>query len=184
MNIIAFTGAGISKSAGIPTFEEVPNIKEKLSVEFKQENPIEFSKVLNSLKESVKDKEPTKAHKVLAYFQIPIITMNIDFLHQKAGSKNVIEIHGNVEKDNIVLYGENIHNSSDCIKLIDAVSRNAKMSQEKSILLVIGTSLQTQFANSLILYAKSQEMLVFLINDDADIEVPAFLKREINNYLS
>ena len=115
MNIIAFTGAGISKSAGIPTFEEVPNIKEKLSVEFKIKNPIEFAKVINSLKESVISKQPTRAHKVLAYFQIPIITMNIDCLHQKAGSKNVIEIHGNVEKDNIVLYGQNIHNSSECI---------------------------------------------------------------------
>ena len=64
------------------------------------------------------------------------------------------------------------------------VSVKAKKNQEKSILLVIGTSLQTQFANSLIMYAKEQGMLVFLINDDADTEVPAFLKRVINDYLS
>lgn len=87
MKVIAFTGAGISKSAGIPTFEEVDGLKEMLSVEFKKARPIEFREATNLLKSNVKDKEPTIAHKVLAEYNIPIITMNIDGLHQKAGSK-------------------------------------------------------------------------------------------------
>ena len=49
---------------------------------------------------NVKDKKPTKAHKVLADLQIPIVTMNIDGLHQKAGSRFVLEIHGNYERNN------------------------------------------------------------------------------------
>ena len=44
--MVAFTGAGISKSAGIPTFEEIEGIKEKLSVEFKETNPKELKKQL------------------------------------------------------------------------------------------------------------------------------------------
>lgn len=50
MKVIAFTGAGISKSAGIPTFEEVEGLKSKLSVEFKEEHPQEFYKTIGALK--------------------------------------------------------------------------------------------------------------------------------------
>ena len=112
MKIIAFTGAGISKSAGIPTFEEIPGIKEKLSIDFKENNPKEFEKAITLLKSNVKDKEPTKAHKILAELDIPIITMNVDNLHTRAGSQNVIELHGNYLQDNIVLYGQEMHRSS------------------------------------------------------------------------
>ncbi len=66
MKVVALTGAGISKSAGIPTFEEIPNLKDKLSVEFKQSNPKAFNEAMNLLKDNVKDKEPTLAHKALA----------------------------------------------------------------------------------------------------------------------
>lgn len=65
MKIVAFTGAGISKSAGIPTFEEIEGIKEKLSTEFKESNPKEFEEAINLLKTNVANKEPTKAHKIL-----------------------------------------------------------------------------------------------------------------------
>ena len=148
MNVIAFTGAGISKAAGIPTFEEVPNLKDKLTVEFKQSNPVEFFDTMETLIDTVKDKEPTLAHKALASLPIPIITMNIDCLHQKAGSRLVLELHGNYRKENIVLYGENIHNAEAVINLILQVSGKARLYNQESIFLVIGTSMQTAFANT------------------------------------
>jgi NAD-dependent SIR2 family protein deacetylase len=54
MKIVAFTGVGISKSAGIPTFK---GIKEKLSVEFRDNNPEEFESAINKLREMLKDKD-------------------------------------------------------------------------------------------------------------------------------
>ena len=125
MKYIVFTGAGISKSAGIPTFEEIPGIKEKLSLTYKQSHPKEFEAAINLLKNNVKDKEPTKAHKIIAKLQIPVITMNVDNLHTKAGSKIVFELHGNYLKDNIVLYGEEMHHSEDAIKLLQQTAENA-----------------------------------------------------------
>lgn len=176
MRVIAFTGAGISKSAGIPTFEEVTGIKEKLSIEFKENNPKEFEETINLLKTNVADKEPTKAHNILAKLQIPIITMNIDNLHTKAGSKNVIELHGNYLKNNIVLYGQEMHDSDKAIKLIQETSQKAKQNNEKAILLVIGTSMQTTFANILVLIARANGMKDLYINKNADEEVETFFK--------
>ena len=158
MKIIAFTGAGISKSAGIPTFEDIPEIKDKLSVEYKESNPEEFWEAINLLKNNVKDKEPTKAHKILAKNNIPIITMNVDGLHKKAGSKNVIEIHGNYIDDNIVLYGQQMHDSDLAINLIINIAKEAKENHEKAILLIIGSSMQTSFANLLVLIARKNGM--------------------------
>lgn len=179
MNIIAFTGAGISKAAGIPTFEEVPNLKDKLSVEYKKSNPVDFFETMETLISSVKDKEPTKAHKALAALPIPIITMNIDCLHQKAGSKLVLELHGNYRKENIVLYGENIHNAEAVINLIIQIAGKAKLYDEESFFLVIGTSMQTAFANSLVGIAEKFGMTIHFINENADEEVPKFIKEHV-----
>ena len=95
MKIIAFTGAGISKSAGIPTFLDTPGVKEKFSVEYREANPVDFYTEKLERVKMLHGKEPTKAHKALAELSIPIITMNIDCLHSKAGSRIVYEIHGN-----------------------------------------------------------------------------------------
>lgn len=179
MNIIAFTGAGISKAAGIPTFEEVPNLKDKLSVEFKQASPVEFFDTMETLIDTVKDKEPTNAHKALASLPIPIITMNIDCLHQKAGSRLVLELHGNYRKENIVLYGENIHNAEAVINLILQVSGKARLYNEESIFLVIGTSMQTAFANTLVGIAEKCGMKIHFINENAEEEVPKFIKEHV-----
>ena len=181
MKIVAFTGAGISKSAGIPTFEEIPEIKDKLSVEYKESNPEEFWEAINLLKNNVKDKEPTKAHKILAKNNIPIITMNVDGLHKKAGSKNVIEIHGNYIDDNIVLYGEQMHDSDLAINLIINTAKEAKENNEKAILLIIGSSMQTSFANLLVLIARKNGMKDLYIDKDADSEVEEFFEL-IQNY--
>ena len=55
MKVIAFTGAGISKSAGIPTFEEVPGLKGKLSLEYKNAHPEEYQKVCNEMIKNMVD---------------------------------------------------------------------------------------------------------------------------------
>lgn len=174
MKIVAFTGAGISKSAGIPTFEEVPGLKDKLSVEFKEAYPEEFEKAINTLKNNVLGKEPTKAHKILANMEIPIITMNVDCLHTKAGSKKVIEIHGNAEKNNIVLYGQNILGAEDCVKLLIETAKAAKDNQERLIFLVIGTSMQTAFANTLVDFAYKLGYEIKEFNKNADEELSSF----------
>ncbi|MCR5265877.1 MAG: hypothetical protein K6E29_04710 [Cyanobacteria bacterium RUI128] len=179
VRIVAFTGAGISKSAGIPTFEEVEGLKEKLSVEYKVNHPQEFQNAINKLKAGVKDKEPTIAHKALADLQIPIITMNIDCLHQKAGSRRVYQIHGNYITDNIVLYGQNILFREESINLIIQTAKQAKQYDEKAVFLVIGTSMQTVFANLLVKIAEEEGMKVHYINENADEEVPKFLKEHV-----
>lgn len=179
MKVIALTGAGISKAAGIPTFEDIEGIKEKLSVEFKEKNPKEFNKAINLLIDNVKGKQPTKAHKVLADLQIPIITMNIDNLHRKAGSRFVLEIHGNVEKNNIVLYGQDIHYKDECVNLIISTAIRARLFNEDSLLLVIGTSMQTLFANTLVYIAQQHGMKVHYINNNAEVEVPNYLMKQV-----
>lgn len=176
LNIVAFTGAGISASAGIPTFLDIPGIKDKLSVEFKQKHLEEFNKAINLLKDNVKDKQPTKAHKILAQLNIPIITMNVDNLHNLAGSKEVVEIHGNYLKDNIVLYGETMHDSDKAIGLIGRIAKLAKENNEEAYLLFIGTSMQTAFANYMAILAESLGVKTLYIDKDADSEVEEFFK--------
>jgi NAD-dependent deacetylase len=129
--------------------------------------------------DSVKDKEPTQAHKALADLQIPIITMNIDCLHQKAGSRVVLQIHGDYKNNNVVLYGEDIHYREESINLIIQTAKQAKAENDKAILLVIGTSMQTVFANILTEIAKQYGMQVHYINSNADQEVPTFLKTHV-----
>ena len=176
MKVIAFTGAGISKAAGIPTYQERPELQGKLSVEMKKENPEEFERLMNNLIKTVKDKEPTIAHKILAEKNVPIITMNVDNLHRKAGSKEVYEIHGNYIAGNIVLYGEDIHFGEKAITLIMKTAREAKKLNEEAYLLVIGTSMQTAFAYILTNIAKAQGMKIVYINNNADEEVENFFK--------
>lgn len=179
MKVVAFTGAGISKSAGIPTFLDIPNEKEKFSVEFRDAHPVEYQKTKLERVKMFDGKEPTKAHKALAELQIPIITMNIDGLHSKAGSRLVYQIHGNYITDNLVLYGEDIHFRNESLNLIIQTAKQAKLNNEESALLVIGTSMETVFAHTLVWVAEQNGMNICYINDNADEKVPKFLKEHV-----
>lgn len=179
MKIVALTGAGISKSAGIQTFEEVPNLKDKLSIEFKETHPKEFQETMEFLRANIEGKEPTTAHLTLAKFKVPIITMNIDGLHTKAGSEIVYEIHGNIEKGNVVLYGQEILDELPAKRLVYNTAYEAEENYEQSVLLVIGTSMQTSFANHLVYLADSSGMKVKYINENADEEVPKFFEKNL-----
>ncbi len=111
--IVIMTGAGFSKASGIPDFrssdglynskDEIVSPEEILSHHFFINNNKEFYKFYFD-KMLYPKAEPNLAHRKLVELEdkgrlLAIITQNIDGLHQKAGSKNVLELHGTVQRN-------------------------------------------------------------------------------------
>jgi len=104
-HLIAFTGAGISVESGIPPFRGPNGIWDKydssvLDVFHYVENPESILEIRKMFFEIIDKAEPNSAHYALAELEKKgvlksIITQNIDNLHFNAGSKNVVEFHGN-----------------------------------------------------------------------------------------
>jgi NAD-dependent deacetylase len=108
-NIVFFGGAGVSTESGIPDFRSVDGLYNQkydyppetiLSHSFYRRKPEEFYRFYRD-KMLCLDAEPNITHKKLAELEAAgklkgIVTQNIDGLHQKAGSKNVMELHGSV----------------------------------------------------------------------------------------
>ena len=115
--VVAFTGAGISVESGIPDFRGPSGLWEKYdpaeyaTIEAFHANP---KKVWNMLKEMallIEKSRPNPAHRALARLEEmgilrSVITQNIDYLHQEAGSKRVIEFHGSSKDLVCVLCGQ------------------------------------------------------------------------------
>lgn len=113
-NIVFFGGAGVSTESNIPDFRSASGLfNEKLNRHFTPEQLVShtfFIRYPEDFFEFYKDKliyedaEPNNAHIALAHLEEvgklnAIITQNIDGLHQKAGSKNVLELHGSVHRN-------------------------------------------------------------------------------------
>ena len=106
-NIVFFGGAGVSTESGIPDFRSVDGLYHQqydfppetiLSHTFYEENPEEFFRFYRN-KLLCPDAQPNAAHRKLAELEAAgklkaVITQNIDGLHQKAGSREVLELHG------------------------------------------------------------------------------------------
>jgi NAD-dependent deacetylase len=104
--IVALTGAGISVDSGIPDFRSEGGLwqrydpHEYATIESFNRNPIKFWTMGRELAETILQAEPNSAHRGLTKLEsdkklIGIITQNIDNLHQTAGSKRIVELHGN-----------------------------------------------------------------------------------------
>ncbi len=105
--VVVFTGAGISAESGIPTFRDAGGLWEGYdpmkvaSPEGFYENPELVWRFYHERRKKAREVRPNPGHTALAELEnilpeLYIITQNIDNLHQRAGSKNVIEIHGNL----------------------------------------------------------------------------------------
>ena len=117
--IVFFGGAGVSTESGIPDFRSVDGLYNQryayppetiLSSDFFRRNPEEFYRFYRE-KMLVTDARPNPAHWKLAQWEkggklLAVVTQNIDGLHQKAGSKNVYELHGTIYKNRCVRCGK------------------------------------------------------------------------------
>jgi len=107
-HLVALTGAGISAESGLKTFRdndgmwENYNVMEVASYEGWLRNRQLVLDFYNQRRRQLKDAKPNAAHLILAelekYFKVSIITQNVDDLHEKAGSKNILHLHGELTK--------------------------------------------------------------------------------------
>lgn len=176
--VIFFTGAGISVESGIPTFQEQPGIREKLHRDFANNNPEEYKETLRTMIETCENAKPNAAHKAIAATGFPVITMNIDGLHHKAGSLNVTEVHGTLPTkdqlnkddfilyDKLVLYGDIAPQYETAYKMVKSLEYN------NSYFVVVGTSFYTNISNELLKLAKSRKANIAIINENACERVP------------
>ncbi|MCI8492198.1 MULTISPECIES: NAD-dependent protein deacylase [Anaerotruncus] len=117
--IVFFGGAGVSTESGIPDFRSADGLyKQKwryppetiVSHTFFMEHPEEFFAFYRE-KMLAPDARPNAAHKALAHLEAEgkltaVVTQNIDGLHQAAGSKNVLELHGSVHRNHCMRCGK------------------------------------------------------------------------------
>jgi len=106
--IVFVTGAGISQESGIPTFRDKDGLwrnydpMKLATIDAFYENPKLVWEWYNERRSNIFQAQPNLGHNAIAelekYAQVMVLTQNIDGLHQKAGSSNVLELHGSIVK--------------------------------------------------------------------------------------
>jgi NAD-dependent deacetylase len=106
--LVVFTGAGISAESGIRTFRdsgglwEEHKVEEVATFEAWKKNPDLVNEFYNQRRKQVMEAQPNAAHLLFAdlqkKFDVHVITQNVDDLHERAGSKKVLHLHGEIMK--------------------------------------------------------------------------------------
>ncbi|MBK8344543.1 MAG: NAD-dependent deacylase [Bacteroidetes bacterium] len=195
MRIVVLTGAGISAESGIPTFRgagglwEGHRIEDVASPDGWNRNAALVLEFYNLRRRAVLSAQPNKAHIDLAALDaqhdVFIITQNIDDLHERAGSKNILHLHGEILKarsirnpnlilpingdillgdtapdgaqlrPHIVWFGEEVPMLEKAIPLVESAD----------VLVIIGTSMVVYPAAGLLYYA-DPHIPVYVINPE------------------
>lgn len=184
-NIVVLTGAGISAESGISTFRgagglwEGHDIMEVASPEGYQKNPKLVLDFYNQRRKQLSEVKPNLAHTELArletYFNVHIITQNVDDLHERGGSTNVLHLHGELTKarssvDPSLVYdikGAAINEGDLCEKgsqlrphivwfgeQVPLMQEAEQIVQQADIFIVIGTSLEVYPAAGLLYFVQ------------------------------
>lgn len=193
--LVFFTGSGVSTESGLKSFRGKDGLYSKLFKNKYQPEEVLSIGFFNKHKDifleyieqemSIKDVKPNKGHKALAKLEElkilkAIITQNIDNLHQEAGSKEVIELHGSLKRwyciscgkkypyntncecggvvrPDVTLYGETLNDI--------AVNKAIKHIENADTLIIAGTSLTVYPAAYYIRYFKGKNLVI--INNEA-----------------
>ncbi|HCA4945681.1 TPA: NAD-dependent deacylase, partial [Acinetobacter baumannii] len=104
--LVVFSGAGMSAESGISTFRDSNGLWENYDIqqvatpEAWERNPALVQRFYNERRKNILEAQPNEAHQYIAklqdYYDVQVITQNIDDLHERAGSQNVLHLHGNI----------------------------------------------------------------------------------------
>ena len=206
--LVVLTGAGMSAESGIRTFREAGGLWEEYDVT-EVASPMGWWKnrdlvlrFYNERRTQLAKCEPNEGHKGVAnlekYFNVNVITQNIDNLHERAGSTKVLHLHGELTKarsttDAELVYEigyKDINPGDKCEKgsqlrphivwfgeAVPMMDEAVRITQTAEIFVVIGTSLNVYPAAGLIDYAP-RDASVWLI-DPNEVSVPVNRKVEV-----
>lgn len=203
MKLVILTGAGMSAESSIKTFRDSDGLWENYRIEdvctpeALASNPEFVNKFYNERRKQLYEAQPNPGHKGLAeleqYFDVQIITQNIDDLHERAGSHHVLHLHGELKKvrssrnpDAIYdLDGWELKPGSRCEdgsllrphvvffgESVPNIQPATEIVKQADIFVIIGTSLVVYPAASLLHYAPDN-IPVFVI----DPNIPAEARR-------
>jgi len=194
-HVVVLSGAGISAESGLGTFRgsgglwEGVSVKEVATPEAWERDPHKVQRFYNQRRRDVIKAEPNEAHQALQsleeIFKVTIVTQNIDDLHERAGSTNVIHLHGEIMRarssiDERLLYtrttdismGELCEKGSqlrphvvwfgEAVPMMDVAINVAKAAD---FFIVVGTSLEVYPAASLIDYVP-YESIKFVVDPE------------------
>lgn len=190
--LVVLTGAGISAESGIKTFRDADglweghNVMDVATPEGWNRNPELVLDFYNQRRKQLHEVQPNLGHQILAElgndFDVTIITQNVDNLHEKAGSSNVLHLHGELLKvrstknHNYILDWETDLNSGDVDdkghqlrphivwfgEEVPALEQAVSIVEKADILVIIGTSLQVYPAAGLIEFANSEIPIYYI----------------------
>lgn len=200
-NIVILTGAGISAESGIQTFRDAGglweghNIYDVATPEAWIKNPTLVLDFYNKRRAQLLQCNPNDAHKGLVKlekkYKVDIITQNVDDLHERAGSKNVLHLHGELKKSRSTIDENLIYNCENDINIGDLCEKNSQLRphivwfgedvpmieiatelvKKADVFVVIGTSMVVYPAAGLINYSPPN-IPIFII----DPNIPEILK--------
>lgn len=180
--LVVLSGAGISAESGVKTFRdsnglwENHRIEDVASFEGFQKNPQMVLDFYNARRKQLREVEPNNAHLILAefeaFFDVEIITQNVDDLHERAGSTKITHLHGEllkvrpIDSETEILQWKEDLNVGDCNakgiqlrphivwfgEMVPEMEKAIKLTAEADIFLIIGTSMQVYPAAGLINY--------------------------------
>ncbi len=196
--IVFVTGAGISQESGIPTFRGKDGLwrnydpMKLATIDAFYENPKLVWEWYNERRKNIFAAQPNLGHKAIAelekYVNVVILTQNIDGLHQKAGSSEVLELHGSIVKikcsvcdfkDEMMTEFSEIPPLCKCGNILrpDVVWFGESLPQDVwqkamifagqcDLMVIAGTSLVVSPANTLPIYAKQNNAILIEVNPE------------------
>jgi NAD-dependent deacetylase len=196
--IVFVTGAGISQESGIPTFRGKDGLWRKYdpmqlaTIDAFFDNPKLVWEWYEERRKNILNAQPNAGHMAIAqlekYKEVVVLTQNIDGLHQRAGSTNVLELHGSIIrikctdcdfKDEITTSFEDLPPSCSCGSILrpDVVWFGEPLPQDVwqkaichasscDVMIIAGTSLVVSPANSLPVYAKQNNSMLIEVNPE------------------
>ena len=194
MKIVVFTGAGVSADSGIATFRDSDGlwsnyrIEEVCTPEALARDRAKVINFYNIRRKELLEKEPNAAHRAIReleqYFDVEVITQNIDDLHERAGSSRITHLHGELRKlrssvDESLVYpieGWEQKLDARCEKgsllrpfvvffgeSVPMFDTAARIAATADILVIVGTSLAVYPAASLVRYIRP-EVPVYVVD--------------------
>ena len=191
-HVVVLTGAGMSSESGLKTFRDANglweghDIMEVATAEGFSKNPELVLEFYNQRRKQLLQVNPNSAHHALSALEkthkVTIITQNVDDLHERAGSKNILHLHGELLKVRSTVDDSHIYNWKHDLSLGDLcekgsqlrphivwfgepvplISQAIEICKSADSLLIIGTSLQVYPAASLVQYVPPEKDIFYI----------------------